>query len=242
MASHKLKGKQGDKAADVNYEEDLDHIDFNNYKGIFYNDDPGQKYQDEVTGAHFEYHDMCHRLSKIQKSLSSQMDRQQINYEDDDIDGSDNEQEPIQEITVQPAKAEIKPTVLTNKKALKNLQEILARGKPKESRNATQVLPQQGYGTTGLYNKDPKTNLYPDVSNFRQFSSQINQQPPKKSSATNDYPDMMNLVNRSKSTDKQRLHGTFNKQVPMIPQFNSSGRTDLKKGSFMDLYCYWILL
>lgn len=52
-----------------NYAEDLDCIDFQNYKGMFYNDDSGTKYQDEVTGAHFEYRDMCKRLNKLMKSL-----------------------------------------------------------------------------------------------------------------------------------------------------------------------------
>ena len=51
-----------------NYEEDLDCIDFQNYKGIFYNDS-SQKFQDEKTGAHFEYKDMCRRLTKLKKSL-----------------------------------------------------------------------------------------------------------------------------------------------------------------------------
>lgn len=36
--------------------------DLINYKGIYYNDDAGQKYTDPETGAHFEYKDMCRRL------------------------------------------------------------------------------------------------------------------------------------------------------------------------------------
>jgi len=59
---------KGKKHEDVNYEEDLDNIDFQNYKGMFYNDDPGNKYQDEKTGAHFEYKDMCRRLTELKKS------------------------------------------------------------------------------------------------------------------------------------------------------------------------------
>ena len=35
-----------------------------NYKGIYYNDDQGQKYTDPENGAHFEYRDMCRRLQK----------------------------------------------------------------------------------------------------------------------------------------------------------------------------------
>ena len=39
--------------------------DLINYKGIYYNDDAGQKYTDPETGAHFEFKDICRRLSRI---------------------------------------------------------------------------------------------------------------------------------------------------------------------------------
>ena len=39
-----------------------------NYKGIYFNDDPNNKYTCPTTGAHFEFKDMCGRLSKILKS------------------------------------------------------------------------------------------------------------------------------------------------------------------------------
>jgi hypothetical protein len=39
--------------------------DLINYKGIYYNDDAGQKYTDPETGAHFEFRDMCKRLSRV---------------------------------------------------------------------------------------------------------------------------------------------------------------------------------
>lgn len=46
------------------YEEDLDDIDFGNYKGIFY-EDSTVKYQDPETGAHFDFDDICDRLKRI---------------------------------------------------------------------------------------------------------------------------------------------------------------------------------
>ena len=46
-------------------EEDEEDLDLENYKGIYFNDDPGRKFQDEVNGAHFEYNDMCGRLGKL---------------------------------------------------------------------------------------------------------------------------------------------------------------------------------
>jgi hypothetical protein len=36
-------------------------VDLTKYKGIYYNDD-NKKFQDEETGAHFEYNDLCRRL------------------------------------------------------------------------------------------------------------------------------------------------------------------------------------
>ncbi|CDW78410.1 UNKNOWN [Stylonychia lemnae] len=47
--------------------DDVDDIDFKNYKGIYANDDSGQKYQCPETGAHFEYNDLCKRMIKIQE-------------------------------------------------------------------------------------------------------------------------------------------------------------------------------
>ena len=38
-----------------------------NYKGIYFNDDPNNKYTCPVTGAHFEFNDMCDRLNLILK-------------------------------------------------------------------------------------------------------------------------------------------------------------------------------
>lgn len=61
-----------DKDNQPNYTDDLDCIDFQNYKGMFFNDDPGLKYQDEITGAHFEYKDMCKRLEYIKRTLQKE--------------------------------------------------------------------------------------------------------------------------------------------------------------------------
>jgi hypothetical protein len=36
-----------------------------NYKGIYFEDDSGQKFQCPETGAHFEYLDMYRRLKKV---------------------------------------------------------------------------------------------------------------------------------------------------------------------------------
>jgi hypothetical protein len=48
-------------------ESDGDEIDFKNFKGIYFNDDPNKKYQDPETGCHFEYNDLCKRLLELKE-------------------------------------------------------------------------------------------------------------------------------------------------------------------------------
>jgi len=47
-----------------------DDYDLNNYKGIYFNDEPGSKFTDPITGAHFEYGDMCTRLTRLRKLIT----------------------------------------------------------------------------------------------------------------------------------------------------------------------------
>lgn len=55
-------GEEGQQNAG---DEDGENIDFNNYKGIYAEEDNGQKYQCPETGAHFEPKDLCKRIYKI---------------------------------------------------------------------------------------------------------------------------------------------------------------------------------
>ena len=52
--------------------------DLINYKGIYYNDDAGQKYTDPETGAHFEFRDMCKRLTRILQKREAYDQAQQV--------------------------------------------------------------------------------------------------------------------------------------------------------------------
>lgn len=52
-------------AAKVEADEDTDNIDFANYKGIYAEEESDTKYTCPVTGAHFEFNDVCRRLGKI---------------------------------------------------------------------------------------------------------------------------------------------------------------------------------
>lgn len=42
-----------------------DPSDLLNYKGIYFDDDQGQKYTDPDNGAHFEYNDLCKRMKRV---------------------------------------------------------------------------------------------------------------------------------------------------------------------------------
>jgi len=46
-------------------DEDDDIIDVDNFRGIYFNSKHDDKYFDEVTGAHFEYNDLCNRLRSL---------------------------------------------------------------------------------------------------------------------------------------------------------------------------------
>ena len=45
--------------------EDVDNVDFANYKGIYAEEDNDTKYTCPVTGAHFEFKDISKRLNKV---------------------------------------------------------------------------------------------------------------------------------------------------------------------------------
>jgi hypothetical protein len=70
-------GKGVDDDGNINDMEkedsDIDNLDFDNFKGIYFEEDPNRKYQDPDTGCHFEYYDLCKRLSKL-KILRKKLD------------------------------------------------------------------------------------------------------------------------------------------------------------------------
>lgn len=62
---------EGDDQHDIHAEEEGDDVDVNNYKGIYFGDN-AEKFQDEVTGAHFDFSDMCNRLSTYNERLNTE--------------------------------------------------------------------------------------------------------------------------------------------------------------------------
>lgn len=57
------------------HDSDIDELDFDNFKGIYFEEDPNRKYQDPETGCHFEYYDLCKRMAKL-KQLRKRLDIQ----------------------------------------------------------------------------------------------------------------------------------------------------------------------
>jgi len=55
---------EGDSDYYDDSEEDCDH---ENYKGIYFEDEPGSKFQCPITGAHFEFENMVHLLENIKE-------------------------------------------------------------------------------------------------------------------------------------------------------------------------------
>jgi len=58
----------------LDHESDVDDLDFDNFKGIYFGDE-NKKYQCPKTGCHFEYYDLCKRLSKL-KEQRRQLDKE----------------------------------------------------------------------------------------------------------------------------------------------------------------------
>ena len=67
--------QEADEGEGMPADSDVDDIDFANFKGIYFNDDPNRKYQCPETGAHFEYHDLCKRMLQL-KHLRKQIDKE----------------------------------------------------------------------------------------------------------------------------------------------------------------------
>jgi hypothetical protein len=85
-----------DQDSDAEYDEndengsasEDENIDHNNYRGIYCDEEPGQKFSDPETGAHFEFQDMCTRIGQIDNDRKSVQER--TNIEDQLIEVEDD--------------------------------------------------------------------------------------------------------------------------------------------------------
>lgn len=189
-------------------DSELDPADLNNYKGMFYNDEPGQKYQDPETGAHFEYNEMCARLKRLQKELAHRDESK------DSRDAEDPKELKVQNFIEKKKIHKEKE----NGSAFKALQALLKRSKTKDSRNAVQALPEQGYGTSEI--KDGKSIRKGNLNCARQFSSQFDGHQQLGNQQLNIIPKQ----SRSKSIDKQQRLNDSNLKTVNNDAQNSKGR------------------
>jgi len=58
------EGPQAPEPA-INADPDCDNINFANYKGIYAENNDEKKYTCPITGAHFEFNDVCRRIKKV---------------------------------------------------------------------------------------------------------------------------------------------------------------------------------
>lgn len=59
-------------------EDDYDEeqvVDHNNYKGIYIDEEPGAKFQDPETGAHFEYNEIYNKLLQVEEEVRRSQER-----------------------------------------------------------------------------------------------------------------------------------------------------------------------
>ena len=56
-------------------QEEVECVDHNNYKGIYFDDEPGTKFQDPETGAHFDYNEICNRLIEVEVEMRRSQER-----------------------------------------------------------------------------------------------------------------------------------------------------------------------
>lgn len=169
-------------------DSDLDQADLNNYKGQFFNEEPGQKYQDPETGAHFEYNDMCAKLKRLQKEISKFE-----KYTEEEQQIEDPQEIGVHTFVEQKSHHKLKESG----GAFKALQQLLLRSKTKDSRNAAQALPEQGYGTTEIKGKQKSRG-----NCARQFSTQLGPCQQLGNQQTIPLP----KASRSKSIDKQHSY------------------------------------
>lgn len=52
-----------------------DEINHDNYKGIYVDEEPGQKFQDPETGAHFDYKEIYDRLIEVENEIGGSQER-----------------------------------------------------------------------------------------------------------------------------------------------------------------------
>ena len=61
--------------------ENEQYVDHENYKGIYIDEEPGTKFQDPDTGAHFDYADMYTKLWEVEIEIRRSQERDKTTME-----------------------------------------------------------------------------------------------------------------------------------------------------------------
>ena len=165
------------QAEGVNYEEDLDNVELNNYKGMFFNEDPGQKFQDEKTGAHFDFNEMCKRLFQLKKMSPEEY----ITAKSSIIQYVESIKDSVNESF---GKESQRQKANENNGAFRALQVIQMNARENGSRNVPKELSQKDFGTILKKNIELgyKSHFYSQFDNREPtstYDAEAPQHPPK---------------------------------------------------------------
>ena len=137
--------------------------ELNGYKGIYFNEEPGTKFSDKATGAHFEFLDMCRRLtiaSDNRNKIDAKTDWSFLDLVTRESESQISKQVPQEKQAFVKTKKQEEETCI-----------LLNQIKEKKSRNNGIGL-QQGFAT-GIQNSVPKSqeNIHKSVDHgyFRKF-------------------------------------------------------------------------
>ena len=184
-------------------EEDDEEIDLAEYKGIFFNEEPGQKWQDDATGAHFDFQDMCKRL-QLAMEERKEIEKREKYYE---------KQRQIQLAALNGNNRHVKEAKQDSNMVIKLQQYVREVAPPLKEHSRNVVIPQQGYGTAivdaqniegGIVTHNIHKSL--DQNCLRRLSNQPGQAinpasnqgtipPPRKTHHNTHGRNMKNLVN-----------------------------------------------
>ena len=135
VQKHLSKGNQGIAEPAQNQQPGSD---LTNYKGIYFAEEPGQKFQEKSTGAHFEFIDMCRRLNIAQEQRKRREARERAT---EDINRG--EEEDI---------GRMQEKMRSKLKESRDQQFMNRRESDREASSRNIIhggLPQQGFGTVG---------------------------------------------------------------------------------------------
>ncbi|CAI2387529.1 unnamed protein product [Moneuplotes crassus] len=156
-----------------------------NYKGIYIDDEPGEKFQDPETGAHFDYKEIYDRLLEVEKEIGGSQERDQktikmnqelLKIDEEDEEFNQNQLFRTEDNTLQ------KPRLAQTKG--KKMNEVMSIGSDKTGQSCESKRIKSSFGHNddirGLINMKKFQKKSHDFGNLK--SKSLKKNLPKKSS------------------------------------------------------------